>query len=96
MKRNQDKTGGSQDKSVSLQHSNSAVNIKSVQKEAETEENFDLHFLEYNKDNYKEINQDYTSGKKLINVSATGVMFSAGAKVVEEVNRDLYEIVTSG
>ena len=57
---------------------------------------YDLHFPEYQRERYVKINKDYRSGAKLINISATGIMFECAAKILEEVNRDLYEIVCSG
>ena len=57
---------------------------------------YDLRFPEYEREKYEKINKDYRSGAKLINISATGIMFECAAKILEEVNRDLYEIVCSG
>ena len=57
---------------------------------------YDLHYAEYNKDNYTKINQDYQSGKKFINVDATGVIFDCAVRVMEGVNKDLLDIVSSG
>ena len=41
-------------------------------------------------------NEEYKSGKKLVNIHATGMMFATASRIVEEVNRDLYEIVCAG
>ena len=61
-----------------------------------SEEDFTLEFGAYSKEKFAKVNEEYRSGQKLINIHATGMCFAAAVKVVEEINRDLYEIVCSG
>ena len=61
-----------------------------------TEEDFELDFDEYSTLKFDKINEEYRSGQKIINLHATGMMFACAARILEEVNRDLYEIVCSG
>ena len=56
-------------------------------------EDYELDFITYEKSKYEKVNEEYMSGKKLINLHATGVLFACAASAIEEINRDLFEIV---
>ena len=59
-------------------------------------EDYDLHYAEYDKGKHERISQDYLTGKRFINIDATGTLFECAVRVLEGVNKDLLDIVSSG
>ena len=64
--------------------------------DSDSSEDYDLHYVEYDKENYAKIAQDYVAGKRFINIDATGIIFECAVRVLEGVNKDLLDIVGSG
>jgi hypothetical protein len=60
------------------------------------EEDYNLKFVEFNHDDYKEVTRAYMSGEKLINIHATGVLLDCFISILEELSQDLSQISNCG
>ncbi len=66
------------------------------EREAEKEDIYELKFLKFNPDNYKTQNEELLVGERLINISATTIVMSLIVNVLQDLKRDLMEILAFG
>ena len=55
-----------------------------------------MNFLKYDPNNYKTQNEQLFSGERFINISATAIVLSLIVNVLQELKRDLMEILAFG
>ena len=57
------------------------------------DDDFDLHIPKYDRNNFEEINAQYISGKKLINVHATSLIFHVVVKTLKDIIEQMNTIL---
>ena len=91
------KAGSEKRKKVTRAKSLGFIRLPSFKSsDSDGSEDYDLHYVEYEKGNYESTNQDYLTGKRFLNIDATGIIFECAVRVLEGVNKDLLDIVSSG